>query len=269
MKKIIVLFSIVSVFLIAGCSSNNDSKKENTGKIKLVFQPIKGKPVKINYEFAVHSAASGDINFTMVISGKGETAKDGNVTLELKNEHIKLTGNIQGKNINGSADAPDSLSGDAKLVAMPVFTLLGKTYRSIYNGQLDKKSEVQVNEGAIVDSSENKMQILVRYPANEVGIGDSWQKEILIKSGNKMNCSANYTLKELKGDTAVIAIEGKLFGKGESFGNEFSMDGKLNGTFTVDIKTGWPLNSDIKQEFTLKMGEKEIPMKYDIKSKIQ
>jgi hypothetical protein len=95
-------------------------------------------------------------------------------------------------------------------------------------------------------------------------VGDTWEKEIIIKTGNKMNCHAKYTLTEVKGDTANISISGNLFGSGEKFGNAFSIDGKINGTFSVDIKTGIPIKTNTDQEFTLKMGGKDIPMKYNI-----
>jgi uncharacterized protein DUF6263 len=184
--------------------------------------------------------------------------------MELKNEKISMSGIIQGNKVSGSASGPDSLTDDAKLVALSVFTLEGKNFKSIYDKEFNKKSEVLMNGNEIADSSENKIQFLIRYPNGEVAVGDSWKKEIVIKTGNKMNCNATYTLKEVKDNIATIAIEGDLFGKGDKFGNEFSMEGKLTGTFTVDIKTGWPKTADTHQEFTLKMGGKDTPIKYDI-----
>jgi hypothetical protein len=266
MSKHFMLLPVISVLL---CSSCGNTEKTDPGKIRLAFQPQKDKTVQIEYDFSVNQLASGDItSFQMMISGKGETAAGGTVLLELKNERISMKGSIQGKEVQGSATGPDSLTGDAKLVAMPVFSMIGKSFRGCYTGQLDKKWEVQVKDGEIVDSTENKMQFFLRYPAAEVGVGESWEKEIVIKAGNKMNCEAKYTLKEIKGDTAVISMEGKLFGKGESFGNEFSMDGTLKGTFRVDVRTGWPADTQIDQQFTLKMGERSIPMNYSISAKI-
>ncbi|MCW3071511.1 MAG: hypothetical protein JWO44_1401 [Bacteroidetes bacterium] len=268
MKKNLLFLVGCSFLLLSACS--NDTGKAENDKIKLVFRPLKDKPVKISYNFTVNQLSSGDVTgFRMLIAGRGETAADGTVMLELKNESIKMSGILQGNEVSGSASGADSLSGDAKLVAMPVFGLIDRTYLGTYTGQFDKKTEVQVKDGAIVDSSENKMQFFLRYPSGEVGTGDSWEKQIVIKAGNKMNCAAKYTLKEIKGDTAVIAMEGRLSGEGESFGNEFTMDGKLSGTFLVDVHTGWPLDTEIDQAFTLKMGGKEIPMKYAIKSKVE
>lgn len=270
MKKILIYSCTISVLLLTGCGSTNESIKEETGKIKLEFKPVSGKQIKMNYKFSVNQVASGDITaFEIEMSGRGGTNEDDQIVLDLKNDKIKMSGNIQGTQVIGSASGPDSLTGDAKLVALPVFTLEGNTYRSMYDVHLNKKSEVRISEGVIVDSTENKMQFLIRYPDQEIAVGDTWEKEIVIKAGNKMNCSAKYTLKEIHGDFAVISMEGKLYGGGEKFGNEFTMEGKLTGSITVDITTGWPIDSDTHQDFILKMNGKDVPMKYDIKCKVE
>ncbi len=269
MKKLLFSFLYATALLFMGCG-NNETSEMNSGKIKLEFKPVSAKQIKMNYQFTVNQVTSGDVTaFEMDITGNAGTNENGQIILDLKNEKIKMSGNIQGTKVSGSASGSDSLIGDAKLVALPIFTLEGNTYRSIYDAQLNKKSEVRMDAGAIVDSSENKVQFLIRYPSGEIAVGHTWEKEIIIKSGNKMNCSAKYTLKEIKGNNAIISMDGKLFGSGEKFGNAFSMEGTLKGVITVDITTGWPVLSDTHQEFILKMGGKDVPMKYDIKCKVE
>lgn len=270
MKKLLLSFLFASSILFVGCGNSETQKEETPVKIKLEFKPVSGKPIKMNYQFSVNQVTSGDLTaFEIEMSGRAGTNENGEIVLDFKNDKVKMSGSIQGIQVSGSASGPDSLTGDAKLVALPVFTLEGHSYRSIYDIHLNKKSEVQMSDGEIIDSTENKMQLLIRYPNQEIAIGDTWEKEILIKAGNKMNCSAKYILKEIHEDYAVISMEGKLYGSGDKFGNEFSMEGKLTGTITVDITTGWPIDSDTHQEFILKMGGKDIPMKYDIKCKVE
>ncbi len=270
-KKLLFCSFIATSLLNIGCGNSDTPKGDETpGKIKLEFKPVSGKQVKMNYQFSVNQVTSGDLTaFEIEMSGHAGTNENGEIVLDFKNDKIKMSGKLSGKEVSGSASGPDSLTGDAKLVALPIFALEGNSYRSIYDNELNKKNEVRMSEGAIVDSTENKMQLLIRYPNQEIAIGDTWNKEIVIKAGNKMNCSAKYTLKEIHDEFAVIAMEGKLYGSGEKFGNEYSMDGKLTGTITVDISTGWPIDSETHQEFILKMGGKDIPMKYDIKCKVE
>lgn len=265
MKKLLLIPTFFAALFLCGCGTTNDSN----GKIRLEFKPESGKAVKISYKFSVHQVTSGEVSeFELISSGIAEFDPDGNILMEIKNDKITMAGNIQGKKVSGSASGPDSLTGDAKLVALPVFALEGKTFKSIYDPQFNKKSEVRIN-GNDIDSSENKIQLLIRYPKGEIAVGDKWKKEIVIKTGNKMNCNATYTLKEVEGNIATISIEGDLFGSGDKFGNEFSMEGKLTGIFKVDIKTGWPKTADTHQDFTLKMGGKDTPFKYDINCKVE
>jgi hypothetical protein len=270
MKKLLFLSATLLITLLFSCG-NNETKKDGSGKIKLYFHPVQGQNVKINYSFSVTQLTSGDItSFTMLMTGKADTTENGKVIVELKNDDIEMNSTFQGKPVHGSAKDSDSLTGDAKLVSLPIFTLIDKKYRRTYTKQLEKQTEIQIDDsGAIVDSTEDKMQLLLRFPLYEVAVGDTWNKEIIIKTGNKMNCNAKYTLTEVHGDTAIVSIAGTLFGSGEKFGNAFSIEGKINGTFMVDVKTGWPINADTNQEFTLKMGGKETPMIYAIKSSIQ
>ncbi len=268
MKKLLFLSAALFLSLLFSCGSE---QKKDDGKIMLSFHPVPRQQVIINYTFSVTQMASGDVtSFTILMSGKTDTTADGKITADLKNDSIKMFGTFQGKEVHGSANGSDTLTGDAKLVALPIFGLIGKIFRSTFSKQLDKQTEIQIDaNGGLIDSTEDKDQLLLRFPNHPVAAGESWEKEIVIKTGSKMNCNAKYTLTEIHGDTAVVVIDGKLFGDGEKFGNAFSIEGKINGKFIVDIKTGWALSTDTNQEFTLKMGGKDIPMKYDIKSTVQ
>jgi hypothetical protein len=262
MKKLLNFF-LISIVLIS-CGSNENEP------IHLQFNPEVGKSLHIKYDFEVNSVSSQAItHFSMVLNGKVLSNEKSQVTVELKNDSVSLVGNIQGKEIKANAHQTDSIDSDAKLLASSVFTYLNKVYRSVYTNQFDKKYDLQMDGEIIVDSSENRVQFFIRYPANSIKIGDSWNAELLIKSGNKMNCSATYTLVSVKNEIANIIVSGKLYGSGDSFGNAFTIDGKLDGSFSVDIKSGIPLSTDINEEFTLKLGENIMPMKYAIHSTVE
>ncbi len=262
MKKNFTLLLSFLFILFISCNTS----EQKVDKIALKFQPVKGQKLNVYYSFSVNSTSNEAItNFDMIVSGEVKNDENSKTIIDFKNDSILLSGSIKGQKIAGSAHNIDSLEGDAKLVAMPVFGLINKIYRSNFNSQFNKLSEVELKDETIADTSENKMQFLLNYPPNEVKVGDTWEKELLIKVGNKMNCSAIYTLKEIKEEIAIIAIEGKLYGKGESFGNEFSINGSLSGLFEVNLKNGLPINAGINEDFTLNMAEKLIPIKYEIK----
>ncbi|MBC7863077.1 MAG: hypothetical protein IAF38_08880 [Bacteroidia bacterium] len=267
MKKYFIILTGLTL-LLNSCGSGKEEVKDD-GKIQLAFKPLHKSVLKTDYEFSVNSVTSGDItSFKIISTGEADTLPDGKVELELKNDSVSMTGFVGGKNVSAKAGGTDSISQDVRMVCMPVFSFLGKKFRSEYDAAFNKQIEVQVSDSGFVDSTENRLQFFIRYPANRVGVGESWERDILIKAGNKMNCSAKYTLKEIQGTNAIISIEGKLSGKGQSFGNEFTIDGTLTGTFTVDIATGWPTKTDLQQEFKLNLNGKEMPMKYSIQNEV-
>lgn len=264
-ENIYSTFIILGFSLFFSCGNSHENEA-----IKLSFCPEKGKELKINYDFEVISETSGDITkFNMDISGVVKQSESGNVVVEFKNNGIELGGTYQGKEIHAIAGQSDSVENEIKLISNPVFVLLNKVFRSTFDNKLNKKFDLQMDGENIVDSTENRFQFFIRYPANSVKIGDSWNAEILIKSGNKMNCSATYTLVSVKDEVASISVSGKLYGSGDSFGNAFTIDGKLEGNFNVDIKSGMPLSTEINEEFALKLGENILPMKYVIHSTVE
>ncbi len=262
MKKLLLFIPAIALLLIS-CGGNGE---KNSGEnIKFQLKPP-AEMQEMYYSFSVNQLKSGDItNFYIVTQTNGKQAADGKIELNSKNVAISLDGVVGGKNIKAEAGKNDSLATDVKLVAMPVFSLLNKQFVSVYNPYLRKEYEFQKSDSGFVDSTENRMQFFLSYPENEVTVGQSWVKDLVVKAGRKISCDATYTLTDVKGDTAWISVAGKLGGKGQSFGNDFSVDGNLKGNFKVRISNGWPIHSEINQEFNLLMNEDTIPMHYSIK----
>ena len=262
MKKIQIGVAMLSV-LLAACGGG--VKKEND-KVKLAFQPGSGKAFKMVYEFSVE--ATGDKpRYVIELSGTASKKDEGEVVLSTTNDKIYMDGSIGGKEVKFTAGTSDSIPQDVAMAVAPVFSLLNKKFETTYDLHLNKLSEVMVREGG-VDSTSNKMQFFVRYPDSAVGVGESWEKEILLEPNGKKDFSAKYTLKEVKDGMATITVDGKLTGKGENFGHEFSLEGTVTGTVKVDIATGWPVDTDLSQDFTLDLGGKKSQIKYHVKSTV-
>lgn len=264
MKTTLPIVAVVFI-LLTSCSGNTESSGES---MKLSLSPAEGEQLRGNYTFSVNQLRSGDVTaFTIGVNGQFGKTADGKNYLEISNEQINLEGNIKGNKISAIAGQNDTLlENDIRLVALPVFTTLGKKYRAVFDGEMNKISEVQINEGAFVDSTESRVQFLLRYPAREIKVGDSWERDIILKAGNKMNCSAIYKLEKIQGDTAFITVDGKIYGNGESFGNSVSFKGKLKGAFMVKKNFGTPFSMDVTEEFNLHMNGDTIPMIYSIKA---
>ncbi len=264
MKTLLTFITLLSI-----CFYGCDPGGPMDGKLSLKFQPAQNSRVKMNYDFMINSPTTGNKTaFKIELSGIAAFATNGEIVLRLKNDHISMDGIVEGKPVSLVAGNDDSISTELKMVIGSVFSLLNKEFVSTYDVKLNKTSEVVLNDSTGTDKSENRMQFFLRYPDSAVKVGDTWQKELIIKSGNKMNCSATYTLKELQDSIAVISITGILSGEGETFGHAFSIDGKLNGTFRVDLVSGWPLRTEVNQDFTLSVQEKKILMQYEIRHSV-
>jgi hypothetical protein len=265
MKNALFFLPVFLFFLSCGSESNQSA---DDGKTKLQFRPFPSGKLKIDYKISVNNLSEGEsTNYILKMSGKVDTLNN-QALLELKNDAISMKGVLFNKEVSAEAGSPEKLPDTLHMVTAPVFSFLDKKFKSCYDQQLNKLWETQISDSGFVDSTENRFQIFLRYPQYGLAVGDSWEKDLVIKSGNKMNCAAKYTLKEIKGDKAVITVEGKLSGKAQSFGHDFVADGKLTGTFTVDIKTGWPLKSEVEQAFLLTMDGKESQFNYVISSEI-
>lgn len=264
MKKLFFVFA-ASALVFSSCGG----EKKDEG-IRLTFNPEKSKEVKSTYEFTVVSGSNGEtIHFTIQMSGSAQKNEEGNIVLSLKNDNISMNGTLSGKQIAFDAAHMDSVPDSLRKVTNSVFSLYNKTFRGIYDERMNKISESIVQDGSgTKDSAENKMQFFIRFPDTTITPGYSWERELVIKSGNKMNCSARYTIKEIKDGKAVVTMEGKLTGDGETFGYAFNIDGALTGTIVVDIATGWAIDTDIKQQFTLEMEGQKTPMEFNIKHTI-
>jgi hypothetical protein len=262
-------FLFVLIFTLFASACGGDHKDNGSDKVKLALDPGKDLPLKMSYEFIVNAlTTSQTTRFVMDISGTAATHAADNIEMNLQNNAITMEGTIGGRQLKFAAGTSDSVPNDVAMVLTPFFSLHNKKFKSVYDYRMNKISEVMVRDSSM-DSAENKMQFFLRYPDSAVSVGDSWNRELEIKRNNKMNCSAKYTLTEVKDGKGTITIDGKLTGSGESFGHEFTIDGGLKGTFTVDLKTGIPLMTDITEEFTLDLDGRKVQMKDQIKHKVE
>jgi hypothetical protein len=263
MKKYF-LYSVIASLTIAACGTADTSTKTND-TLKLVFNPESGKGIKMNYEFTVNSVSQNNkLHFTLQMTGVTTKKSDNEIGLDITNNNSLVDGNVNGKEISYKAN--DSIPSDIKMVTTSVFSLNGKIFNSVYNSRLEKLEEkLQSDTAANSDPVENKMQFFIVYPDSAIKIGDNWKKQFQIKSGNKMNCDATYTLKSITDGKATIDLSGKLDGNGETFGHEFKIDGNLTGTIIVEVATGWPIETNIKQNFKLDLNGQILPMEYIIK----
>lgn len=123
----------------------------------------------------------------------------------------------------------------------------------------------QFNAEVVRQTMESSLKI---FPDKPVKIGDSWTINTKMHVTMPVESITTYTLKEVNGNVAVLAIRGTLISKGEfdSMGNKMTSDLKgLNvGDAQVDLKTGMILNSHTRTELYGKMKSVDQDIDFDI-----
>jgi hypothetical protein len=123
----------------------------------------------------------------------------------------------------------------------------------------------QFNAEVVRQTMESSLKI---FPDKPIKIGDSWTINTKMHVTMPVESITTYTLKEVNGNVAVLAIRGTLISKGEfdSMGNKMTSDLKgLNvGDAQVDLKTGMILNSHTRTELYGKMKSVDQDIDFDI-----
>ncbi|WP_143053972.1 DUF6263 family protein [Parapedobacter koreensis] len=109
------------------------------------------------------------------------------------------------------------------------------------------------------------------YPANQVDIGESWIKAFTGPIAGMMQSEATskFVLSKTEGDLAILEVDGQMnFSKLQNGGNpmlqgaEFNLKGTQKGTLRVDIESGLPIQTSLKQDISgdIEVQGMQIPM---------
>lgn len=214
-----------------------------------------------------------------------KTQENGITAVDVTMNAIKMDTDVGGmQRLTYDSNDPDAGTHELKAIS----NIVGKTFQLYINedGSVQKVEgfaevlgamdgpEAEILKQSFGDSSlvQSMSQITNIYPSEAVSVGDTWIKTFSGSIANLMQSKAtsNFTLSGIEGDIAVLEVDGEMnFSKftGEG-GNpmlqaaEFDMSGTQRGTMEVDVKSGLPILSKLKQDITgsVAMQGMEIPM---------
>lgn len=136
----------------------------------------------------------------------------------------------------------------------------------------------QFGNEAMKEMMENMMSI---YPKNKVGVGSTWSKRVVVKSGFPLIMDSTYKLTAYKGENAVLDVMSKVYpnpkGKPLFMGPvsmRYALGGTQKGTSEVSTKTGMSAVALLHQQMAgsmhLKTNEgKSMTMPMRIKSTVR
>jgi hypothetical protein len=278
-------FLLALVVLISSCSKKEDAPPGTpraSEAVKLELKLKQGETYKLATDMVqkINMDMGGqkmNMDQTMrfeVGMAVTEVKQDGNIVTENTYERMMMKQKMNGP-VNNEMEI--DTKGDVKKGMMSELLLeqfkkmIGMKYTMEFDKLANLKStnlaEVmkKMSGGAAKGVEDNMSGSSVPFPANPVKVGETWKGEVTKDlAGTKAKISSSYTLKEVKGDMAIISVDGKIL---KEDGKEM---GSLTGTFDVMISNGWTNNATIKMKMDMEVTQQgmKIPMKVDTDMKI-
>lgn len=214
-----------------------------------------------------------------------KSVEEGVTTINVTFSAVKMDTDVAGmQQLSYDSANPDAGTNELKVMS----NLIGKSFLMYINeeGSVEKVEGLAEIIGGVEgpqsellkqsfgDSSmiQNMSQITNIYPNQKVNIGDTWVRTFSGPIAGMMQSEAtsNFALSQVTGDVAVLEVDGqmkfsKLAGGGGNpmlQGAEFNLNGTQQGTMEVDIASGLPVQTKLKQDISgsLEIQGMQIPM---------
>jgi len=122
-------------------------------------------------------------------------------------------------------------------------------------------------DGKVSDNVSSGNNFII-FPEKKVKPNDSWEADIKPLKGSKTKIHMKYTLLKLSGKKATIGLEGTITSNEEAGDNVPKIDGSLSGEATVDLRTGWTMESNMDQEIKMEVNQNGMTIPMTISSTV-
>ena len=298
MKHMIASGMLSILFLVSGTvSADEPTRKKNDSfshkrEVLLKFNLKPGDKYlfsSVVKQHIVQEAMGQQVTTTQDISTDYiydvKSVEKGVTTINVTFKALKMDTDVAGmQRLTYDSTNPDAGTNELKAMS----NLIGKSFLMYINeeGNVEKVAGLAEIIGGVEgpqsellkqsfgDSSmiQNMNQITNIYPNKKVTIGDTWVKTFSGPIAGMMQSEAtsNFALSEVTGDIATLEVDGqmgfsKLTGGGANpmlQGAEFNLNGTQRGTMEVDIASGLPMQTKLKQDISgnLAIQGMQIPM---------
>ncbi|SKB38868.1 hypothetical protein SAMN05660226_01083 [Parapedobacter luteus] len=213
-----------------------------------------------------------------------QSVQNGITAINVTFSRIKMDTDVAGmQRITFDSENPEASSNELSAIS----NLVGKSFQMYIN----EEGNVEKVEGLadIIDAAGGQQAELLKqsfgdssmilsmnqmtniYPANQVEIGDSWVKAFTGPIAGMMQSEATSTfvLSKTEGNVATLTVAGQMnFSKLQNGGNpmlqgaEFKLKGTQEGTLQVDVESGLPIQTNLKQDIggDIEIQGMQIPM---------
>ena len=182
-----------------------------------------------------------------------QKALENEFTIGTRVKRIKSTQKMFGMEVRYDSDDPSTAQNPmVAQIAAAFSSVVGKSYIIVMDekGNISHTDMSQLSENEDIAKSINSGTQYAIYPERKIKVGDSWEQDITPVEESDMKVHAKYTLKEISGNRATLAIEGTIMSNAIS-DVEIKMNGTQKGTMVVDLKTGWLIKTVIHQSIEM------------------
>ncbi|MBS1623838.1 MAG: hypothetical protein JST83_07455 [Bacteroidetes bacterium] len=218
---------------------------------------------------------------------------NGDYVIESTYEHIAMKVNAMGSTLTYDSDLKKQKDSIAEMLGQTFSKVIGKKFLITVSPR-GKVSNVtglkEILADMMASSTPNAVQLAQTFfdedkiisnyssaygyfPDHVVKVGETWTNHNQIQSVVPIDMTSAYTLKEVKGNTAVISMAADLAMKNDSMevqGMTASMD--LKGTFTgdykMDMKSGLPTAGTMEMPITGTMQVMNMSVPMNVKSSL-
>lgn len=276
----VLALAFLSTSVFISCKEGNNATENKSGKMVPDGQSVDLKfRLQAGSSYVYTADVKQDINsmgmkstnnifseYTYAVTEAGS----GNVKMNVSYDKMRMEMDMNGQKTNISSEQDDENAKSFKALIGKPFSMEISPEGKIIS--IDGWEELGKSANIKTDDIKQMMESSINfYPEKPVKVGESWTKET---SSNmqmfKMNIKSTYTLKEIKGDVAILDTKANIsMLPDESMKSmEMKMEGGMEGEMQVDIPSGLAISGNLTQDIkgTMTMQGQSMPL--SIKSKI-
>jgi len=190
------------------------------------------------------------MNFRMTSNIDEKTGNEYKISTTV--DAIKMTQSIFGMQITYDSEDPNTMQN-------PMAAKIGEEMNNIigsdYTMTMDEKGHVTNVDASDVSNDELINNIssgsnFAIYKEGSVSVGETWDGDVTPMENSDMKVSMQYTLLKVSGKEALLGLNGTITANSID-DQEMKMNGTMTGEMTVNVNTGWLIESVLNQEIEL------------------
>ncbi|MCR3759976.1 DUF6263 family protein [Clostridium felsineum] len=298
-KTIIILYTVLSVLVLASCKSSDNNVLQLNLKKGSNYKIHYTNNSKLNIRVVGKNMGVEDKEDMYITISVRDIDSDGNTTLSYQYKSIKVNystsaGSIDYDSKRGRKDPRDSIY--KSIIGKNYTVKLNKNGKVLnikgannvvnlvdYNKSLNKEEKELLRNNLIDNFSdasvENYIEDAMNYMnENSVKKGDTWHRKSKLNNSISLDVSSKYKLKKENDDSLYIVENDNIANKKEDeqvdlngAKTKIDLNGKGSGNISVDKKNGLIKESQTKYNVTgtiTYMKDEEVGILQDIQSPI-